>query len=154
MDLEQQLQMLVDEAPKYDVPGPIMSQIINPVLKMLAQELNYLEYYIPQTREQDWIITTLSNREQPHLEKKVIYAFGTLNDALIFSAELSQETIPMAMPVTRLILQLLSLEQVDSIIFMDHSDNPEKGTEIKQSSVQKLIETQLKQLNNIPYNIA
>lgn len=152
MDLEQQLQILVQEAPNYDVPTPIMSQIINPVLKMLAQELKHLEYYILQNRNQNWVTTTLINREQNNLQKTVVYAFANINDALSHSSKSSEETLPVAIPVTRLILQLLALEPIDSIIFLDHNGNLEQGSEIKQSTVQKLMEAGLKQLNNIQNN--
>jgi hypothetical protein len=152
MDLEQQLQMLVEESPKYDVPAAIMSAIINPVLKSFAQELKHLEYYIPQTKGGDWVITTLTNREESNLQKKVIYAFANLSNALSFSDKLSQETIPVALPVVRIIFQLLALDQVDSMVFMEHEGNLEQGSEIKQSTVQKLVEAQLRQLNNIAPN--
>ena len=154
MNLEQQLKVLTDEAPQYGVPSSVM-KAITPVLKGFTTGLQ-LEYYIPQSIDGGWVLTTLSNRTQPQLEKRVVYAFATLQDATN-QGNWDLQTMAMAVPVTHLLFQLFSLQEVDSIVFINTSDSS-TGTEIRRSEVQKAIQTQLQQLapqsRHVPPDIA
>ena len=162
MNLDRQLKLLVDEASQYGVPPQVMEQAVTPVLKGFATQLQHSEYYILQTLEGDWVLTTLSRRSQPKQEKKVIYAFSTLKDAANFQGTSDPHIMAMSVPVTHLLFQLFSLEPVDSIIFMETPGNLTAGTEIYRAELQKLIQRQLQQLDsfpkakpsNIPPNIA
>ena len=155
MDLDQQLKVLTDEAPQYGVPASVM-QAVTPVLKGFTTGLQHLEYYIPQSLDGGWVLTTLSNRTQPQLEKRVVYAFATLQDAAN-QGNWDLQTMAMAVPVTYILFQLFSLQEVDSIVFMD-TPGSSTGTEIRRSQVQKAIQTQLQQLapqsRHVPPDIA
>ena len=78
--LDQQMQALIDNAPQ-DGQTPLIMQAIAPVLKHFATRLQRSQYYILQSSDRSWLVTTLSNRSQPELEKNVIYAFPTLKDS-------------------------------------------------------------------------
>ena len=160
-NLEQQLQALVAEAPRYGVPSLVMQQGIIPILKLLAQQLQHPEYYILETPNQNWLLTTLSKRDQPQLQKKVIYAFASLNDAAIFAGKSEPGLVPKPMPIADILFRLFALPQADSIIFLDRPGNFNNGTEIQRSQLQTLIQQQLQKLvpptnksNPIPPNLA
>ncbi len=68
MDLDEQIQTLIQNAPQ-DGTTPALVEAIAPILKQLAGQLRHSQYYIPQTLNQEWAITTLENRTQPSVEK-------------------------------------------------------------------------------------
>ncbi|MGK7877942.1 MAG: hypothetical protein AB4426_32930 [Xenococcaceae cyanobacterium] len=161
MDLDQQLRILIDEAPQYGVPSQVMEQAVTPVLKLFADQLQHLEYQVLQTLDRGWVLTTLSNRDQPKLQKKVIYAFPTLKDAANFQGTSDPQIMAMPVPVTHILFQMFALKQVDSIIFMETPGNLNTGTEVHRADLQNLIQKQLQKLGSprskpgkIPPNIA
>jgi non-ribosomal peptide synthetase component E (peptide arylation enzyme) len=158
MDLEQQLAILVNNAPQDGVTPRVIEQGVAPVLKVFAQQLQHLEYYVIQTLDQGWVLTTLSNRATPNLAKKVIYAFSTLKDAYNFQGKSNPEVIAVLIPVTHILFQLFAMKQVDSIVFMERPGDLSTGKEVLCSDLQKLVNHQLQQfqnsLSNIPSNLA
>jgi non-ribosomal peptide synthetase component E (peptide arylation enzyme) len=158
MDLEQQLQILVNNAPQDGVTPRVIEQGVTPVLKVFAQQLQHLEYYVIQTLDQGWVLTTLSNRATPNLAKKVIYAFSTLKDAHNFQGKSNPNVIAVLIPVTHILFQLFAMKQVDSIVFMEVPGDLATGKEVLCSDLQKLVNHQLQQfqnrLNYIPPNLA
>jgi len=148
LNLDEQINNLVKAGPDYGVPAVVMQQAVAPVLKQLAKDLSYAEYYLCQNSQEDWLITTIQNRDQTDLEKKVIYAFSNEVDALqmqhLFTEDVSVATIPVA----ELIFQLFALKTVDSIIFMDIPGNLYQGKEITKQSLFDLFQIQLEQFRN------
>jgi hypothetical protein len=142
MDLEQQIQVLIDSAPQ-DGTTPKLVEAIAPVLKLLASQLRHLEYYILQTLDEGWVVTTLSNRTQPEVEKNVIYAFSTLKDAADFQSVSDPQILAVPIPVTHILFQMLALETVTSTVFFDTPGNLTTGTEVRRDDLQNLISTQL-----------
>ncbi len=142
MDLEQQIQVLIDSAPQ-DGTTPNLVEAIAPVLKLLASQLRHLEYYILQTLDEGWVVTTLSNRTQPEVEKNVIYAFSTLKDAADFQSASDPQILAVPIPVTHILFQMLALETVTSTVFFDTPGNLTTGTEVRRDDLQNLISTQL-----------
>ncbi|MBV5260250.1 hypothetical protein FLX56_17705 [Synechococcus moorigangaii CMS01] len=140
MDLDQQLQVLIDQAPQ-DGPLPqVIAQAIAPVLKAVAQRLNGLEYYVCQSMEGGWLVTTLARREDPEETKAVVYGFATLAIAQQhqgYNADPSLVALPY--PVIQLLFQLFSLATVDSLIFVD----AEGSVEIRRQDLQQAIQKKL-----------
>lgn len=68
MDLDQQIRDLIENAPQ-DGSTPTLVEAIAPVLKLLASRLRHPEYYVAQTLDQEWAVTTLENRTQPEQQK-------------------------------------------------------------------------------------
>lgn len=149
MDLEQQIQALIDNAPK-DGTTPKVVEAIAPVLTLLASQLQHLEYYILQTLEEGWVVTTLSNRAQPEVEKNVIYAFSTLKDAADFQSVWDPQILALPIPVTHILFQMLALDTVTSIVFFDTPGNLTTGTEVRREELQNLISTQLQHSHFVP----
>ena len=149
MNLDQQIQVLIDNAPADGQTTKIVAAIA-PVLKLLATRLQHSKYYVLQTLDRSWLLTTLSNRAQPELEKKVVYAFATIKDATNFQSMPDPKLIATPVPVTHILFQMLAMETVDSIVFFDKPAQMASGTEIRREDLQSLIQTQLQQHLSVP----
>ncbi|XGV96251.1 MAG: hypothetical protein ACAF41_26400 [Leptolyngbya sp. BL-A-14] len=145
MNIDQQIQELIDDAPQ-DGNTPALVATIAPVLKFLASQLRHNQYYIVQTLDQDWAITALENRSQPGLEKNVVYAFSNLKDVSTGPYPVHDpQMIALPMPVTHILFQMLATEMIHSIIFFDTPGNTGTGTEIQRQQLSELIESHLRQ---------
>ena len=153
MNLEQQLTIIVKEATNYKVPTVVAEQAIVPVLKSFASQLNHLEYYILQNLTEDWVLTTITNA-QLNQDKRVIYAFVSVQDAAIFQGKSNPDLIAMPISVVQLLFRLFSLQEIDSLIFLEDSQNLNRGVEVKRHFLVGAIEQQIKQLTNTPPNFA
>lgn len=161
MDLDRQIKVLIDEAPQDGVTPQVVAAVA-PVLVLLAGRLRHLEYYILQNLDRDWVVTTLSDRANPKVTKRVIYAFPTLKDvSAVAVSEQDPQIVAAPLPVTHILFQLFALETVDSIIFFDIPGELNRGTEIQRGELQKLIKLQIQPrsapaspFNQIPPDIA
>lgn len=143
MDLDRQIKVLIDEAPQDGVTPQVVAAVA-PVLVLLANRLHHLQYYILQNLTQEWVVTTLSDRANPKITKRVIYAFPTLKDvSAVAVSEQDPQIVAAPLPVTHILFQLFALETVDSIIFFDTPGDLNKGTEIQRGELQKLIKSQM-----------
>ena len=149
MNLDLQIQVLIDNAPQ-DGTTPKIMEVIAPVLKLVATQLQHSEYHILQTLDESWLLTTLSNRAQPEIQKNVIYAFGTLKDAADFQSVSDPQILAAAVPVTHILFQMLALDAVTSIVFFDTPGNLAAGTEVRRDELQTLIQTQLQHSQSVP----
>ncbi len=155
MDLQAQIRSLIDDAPQ-DGITPQLITAIAPVLEAIAQKLRHTQYYILQDLESRWVLTTLSNRKTPEVQKHVIYAFPTLEDVSLHSSTgLDAQVTALQVPVTHILFQLIALEPVDSIIFLEIPGTTDNGVEIRRDELQQLIQQQLRQKpSQIPPDIA
>lgn len=157
MDLDAQIQLLIDNAP-HDGITPQLVAAIAPVLKAIARQLGHPQYYILQSLESEWVVTTLSNRANPKLEKRVVYAFPTLKDAtLTSSGGLDSQVIATAIPVIQILFQLMALEPVDSIVFFETSGTTTNTVEVRRTDLQDRIQQKLQKnrtSKQVPPNIA
>ena len=153
MDLKQQLEVIINDAENYGVPKIVVEQAIAPVIKLFVTQLQHLQYYVLQNLAEDWVLTTITN-PQLNQSKKVIYAFISVQDAATFQGKINPDLIAMPITVAQLLFRLFSLQQVDSIIFLEDSQNLNRGIEIKRDHFCELIRQQIIQLGNIPPNIA
>lgn len=159
MNLEQQIQALIKNAPQ-DGHTPQVVEAITPALKLLAQQLQHLQYFILQTVSQNWVLTTLGHQTQSELEKRVIYAFPTLKDAS--SSIVEEHVMATPVPVIHILFQMIAIESLDSLVFFESPGNLTAATEVKREDVQKLINIYLQQYqassssnsSKIPPNIA
>ena len=150
--LDQQIQSLIDDAPK-DGVTPGLIKAIAPGLKQLALNLRHEQYYILQSLDSDWLVTTIRNSE--NIEKRVIYAFPTLQDSFATStssAHFKAQLVALPMPVIHILFQLVALQSVDSIIFLENPGEATTGYEINPQDIRKLIQVQIKP--QIPPDIA
>jgi len=149
MDLDQQIQALIEKAPR-DGSTPQILQAIAPALVLIAQQLQHLEYSILQAVDQSWAMVVLSNLKEPGREKKVIYAWTSLKDASQAAAAAGDRLRPVLLPVTHILFQMIALEGLDSIVFFESPGNQEVGTEIPREQVQNLINVYLQQYRSAP----
>ena len=156
MDLDRQIQALIDGAPQ-DGSTPQAIAAIAPALKTLAKRLKHLEYYILQSPNEEWVLTTLRNDKQPQVTKKVIYAFTTLKDASQSPpAKANPNLIASPKPVAAVLFQMVTLNPNDniSLVFFDSPGDTESGTEVPVREIQKLIQSHLRQTRAYPPNLA
>lgn len=159
MDLDAQIQELIRNAPQ-DGSTPALVEAIAPVLKLLASRVRHSQYYIVQTLDQNWALTTLENREQPDLTKNVVYAFPNLKDVAYSPYPIQDpQMISLPVPTTHVLFQMLIAEAIDSTIFFEVPGNTEIGTEIQRDELNQLIQSHLSSLEStiapqIPPDIA
>ncbi len=158
MNLDQQLQSLVKEAPNYGVPTVIMQNGVIPVINVFAKQLKYSQYYLRQTLDDNLLLTILGSEENPEIEKKVIYAFPSVKDATEFSDSQidDHKLVAEALPVTQILFQMFTMKGVDSVIFLDQPQDYQQSKEIYCHKLQLAIKQNLSNLVNAnpPTNIA
>jgi hypothetical protein len=150
MDIEQQIQTLINEAP--DPTTTLAVKAIAPLLQQLAGQLKHPEYYILQTLERGWLMTTLSNRQQPDTQKTVIYAYPSLLAA--GAGQQDPQLMALPYPVTHLLFQMLSMKQVDSFIFLEEEGRQPQAAEIRRQDLEAMLQQQLHQLTQPPSEFA
>lgn len=157
MDFDTQIQALITEAPKDGVTGEAVVAIA-PTLKAIAGQLKHAQYYILQTLDQGWVMTTLSNRNEPNTRKNIVYAFPTLKDVASGPHSVKDpQVMALPVPVIHIIFQMLALKPIDSIIFFETPGNVSQGVEVRRQDVQNLVQSQLKQTQEgaqVPPDIA
>ena len=148
MDLDQQLQILIKNAPNYGVPALVIENAIAPILKIFAENLQCLEYYILQNQQEDWVMFNIRKDPQQDESKTVIYAFTSYQDAIRFNQNPGDNIVVRSLPTTHILFRLFSVKKIDSIIFFNEVDNLNQGIEVKRENLQKLIQQQLQKLIN------
>jgi len=149
-DLDQQIKALIDGAPQ-DNRIPQAVAAIGPVLKMIAERLRHRQYYIVQTANQEWLTTVLSHRTQREQEKRVVYAYPTLADAMRATGiQDDPRLMALPMPIVPILFQMLSLATVDSLVFFETPGNTEVGTEVQRQELQALVQSHLQPLVQSP----
>ena len=145
MDIDQQIETLIKEAPNDGITGQAVKAIA-PALKAVATQLKRPQYYILQTLDQGWVMTTLSQQNQPKVQKNVVHAFPTLQDAAAgpYSVQ-DPQVMALPVPVTHILFQMLALKTIDSVIFFDSPGNLKQGLEVRRADIQALLQAQLKQ---------
>lgn len=152
MDLQQQFNNLINEAPKYGVPAPIMELGVVPILKIYGEQLTHQQYYLRQTLNDNLVMTVLTNKDYPEIEKKVIYAFPSLKDADRFQKSEDANVITKAFPTGQILFQMFTMKEVDSIIFVDKPTDLKQTKEINCKDIQNSIQKQLKNLVDMSSN--
>jgi hypothetical protein len=143
IDVDQQIKTLIDEAPQ-DGVTPILVEAIAPVLQQIASQLRHPHYYIVQTLDHNWTVTTLAHQTQAGVEKRVIYAFPSLKDVSTGPYPMRDpHIIALPVPTTHILFQMVALDMVDSIIFFETAGNTSVGTEIAREDVQAMVQQQL-----------
>jgi hypothetical protein len=155
LEIDQQIQALIDGAPD-DGKTAAAVEAIAPALKLIAGQLKHTQYYVLQNLTGQWVMTTISNRNQPKKTKTVIYAFPTLKDVSLSPYSLRDpQLLAIPLPVTHILFQLAAMAKVDSLIFFEVPGNGRVATEITRENFQALLQMHLKQQQqNPPTDIA
>lgn len=146
MNLDQQLQILIANAPADGATPLVIEQAVAPILKMFASKLRHLEYHVLQSLNQQWVVTTLNSRSKEPKKKTVIYAFPTALDATNSQHSSNPGIIALPVPVTHILFQMFAIPQIDSTIFIENPGNLSSGQEVRRTDLQTSLESQLKQL--------
>ncbi len=139
MDIDRQIQALINDAPQ-DGTTPNLVKTIAPALRLIAGQLKHPQYYILQTLDQGWVMTTLQQRHRSSAQKNVIYAFPTLDDVAASPHPLDDpQLVALPIPVTHILFQMLAMKAVDTLIFFELPGNSNSGTEISRENLQHII---------------
>jgi hypothetical protein len=145
-EIQAQVQALITNAPQ-DQQTLLGVQAIAPVLEQIAQRLEHSAYCILQSLDQRWQITTLTHRQQPTREKTVIYAYADRQAAIKAGQfQPDRQLLVVSQPLIQLLFQMLSLEGVDSLIFLEDNSNLNVGHEITRLEIQQAVQAQLQKL--------
>jgi hypothetical protein len=145
MDLDAQISDLIQGASGSAVTADAV-QAIAPTLKAIAGQLQHDHYYILQTLEQGWVMTTLSSRNQPDVKKNIVYAYQSLKDAGEGPVSVKDpQVMALPVPVTHILFQMLAMKPVHSVVFMEQPGQAGKGVEVRRQDIEALIQAQLKQ---------
>lgn len=156
MNLEDQIQVLIDRAPQ-DGTTPKVIRAIAPALTSIANQLRHSQYYVLQAAGGNWIVTTLSHRLQSNLEKTVVYAFASQEDALGTLVLPDEQVMAIAVPTAHLLFQMVAMKNLVSVVFFEAIGNTTDGTEVSRQNLNHLIEQCLQQYKNstaMPPNMA
>ena len=155
LELNQQIQALIEGAP----PGTNLKQaieVVAPVIRTVAQQLQHSEYYILQSVSNQWLQATVAHKDNPNQTKRVIYAYPSLAAAAGDRLAKSNPGL-MALPISiaQLLFQLPSIEPVDSIIFLE-TESRNQAVEVRRSDLKQMFQAHLQQSMKppIPPNIA
>ncbi|ELS02133.1 hypothetical protein Xen7305DRAFT_00018440 [Xenococcus sp. PCC 7305] len=146
MNLDQQLQILIKNAPNYGVPALVIEKAIAPVLRKFAEQLKFSEYYILQNPTEDWVMFKVKDNPQQDSEKTVIYAFTSHQDAIQFNRKQDDGIVANPLPTTHILFRLFSVKQINSIVFFNKVEKMEQGIELQRKDLQNLIQEQLQKL--------
>lgn len=146
MNLEPQIQELIDNAPQ-DGSTPILMRTIAPVIQAMAENLKHPEYYVPRAADGSWLMVTLQNRNKPSVEKHIISAYPTLDDAEVGRQIMNNPTVEsLPIPVTHILFHMLAMKTVDSVIFFETPGDLQNGVEIFRSTLQDNIKAHVQTL--------
>ncbi|MEL6556177.1 MAG: hypothetical protein AAFQ63_22380 [Cyanobacteria bacterium J06621_11] len=142
MTIDQQIQTLIEGAPQ-EANLKAAIQVVSPILKNYAQQLQHSEYYILQSVNRQWLQATVTHKDMPTQPKRVIYAYPSLaaaaGDKL---AKSNPGLMALPVPVAQLLFQLPSIEPVDSLIFLEN-DSRDQAIEIRRMDLKILFQSQL-----------
>jgi hypothetical protein len=141
--LDRQVSLLVQGTPDAETASAV--SLIASVLKAIALNLKYTIYFVIQDIEGGWLLTPLSNHDNPELEKTTIYAYCDRTPANIDRFRLNDEHLECGeYNVIDMLFRLIGMKQVDSIVFFDRATDTQNGIEIVRTDIEALCEKQIK----------
>jgi type III secretory pathway component EscS len=142
-NLDRQVSLLIQSTPDPETASAV--GLIASVLKAIAQNLKHTVYFIVQDINGGWLLTPLSNHDNPELEKITIYAYCDRIPANIDRLKLNDENLECGeYNLIDMLFRLISMKQVDSIVFFDRATDTQHGVEISRIEVEALCEKQIK----------
>jgi hypothetical protein len=141
--LDHQVALLVQSTPDQETASAV--SLIASVLKAIARNLKHVNYFVIQDIEGGWLLTPLSNHDNPELEKTTIYAYCDRTAANIDRLKLNDENLECAeYSVIDMLFRLIGMKQVDSIVFFDRATDTQRGVEVIRTDIESLCEKQIK----------
>ena len=145
MELDAQVDLLVRNAQDNGL-SPVAITTIAPVLLAVAGQLRHGQYYVLQTLERGWVMTTLTHRNQPDSQKNVVYAYPSLKDATENQAtNLDPQVMALPVPVVHILFQLLAMKPVDSLIFCETAGQNGQRLEVRRQDLEFLVQSRLQE---------
>ncbi|NJK35382.1 MAG: hypothetical protein HC919_10770 [Oscillatoriales cyanobacterium SM2_2_1] len=147
--LQRQAEALVQNAPDDGVTSGAV-QLVAGVLRVIAQRLTHTQYFLLQNRETQWLTHTLGNRQNPEIEKTIVYAYSGGTAANLERLKLnSGELVVVEYPVLEILFRLLSLREVDGVVFFEQATEVKSGVEVNRLDVEQLCAQQVQRAKAI-----
>jgi hypothetical protein len=141
--LDRQVALLVQGTPDAETASAV--SLIASVLKAIAQNLKYTIYFVIQDIEGGWLLTPLSNHDNPEMEKTTIYAYCDRTPANIDRLRLNDDHLECGeYNIVDMLFRLIGMKQLDSIVFFDRATDTQNGIEIARTDIEELCEKQIK----------
>jgi hypothetical protein len=139
MNLDAQIQSLVDNAP--DAESRVSALAVSAIIKRVAETFPGTEYYIAQSPEGDWLVTTLQHRQNPQEQIQVIYAYA--NEELVPK---TADTIGFKLPIIHLLFEVMAVSQIDRVLFVERSELEETPRSVGREDLERLVAETIQQL--------
>lgn len=141
--LDRQVTLLVESTPDEETASAV--RLIASVLKAIAKNLRHTVYFVIQDIDGGWLLTPLSNHDNPEVEKTTIYAYCDRTPANIDRLRLNDQNLECGeFNVIDMLFRLIGMKQVDSIVFFDRATDTQNGIEIGRADIEELCEKQIK----------
>ena len=127
MDINQQIQMLVQQAPQYGASSREV-EAIAPALVTVADRLKHPEYYVLQTLDQNWVMTVLNHPTESEVTKNILSVFPTLEDAKTSASEFDNaHVIAVPVPVIHICFKCWQWSHWTALFFLNSPGNLIQG---------------------------
>ena len=141
--LDRQVNLLVQSTPDQETASAV--SLVASVLKVIAQKLKHTIYFVIEDIEGGWLLTPLSNHDNPEVEKTTIYAYCDRMPANIDRLKLNDQYLECGeYNVIEMLFRLIGMKQVDSIVFFERLTDTQNGVEIVRTDIEALCEKQVK----------
>lgn len=145
MNLKSQLEDL-SKTLQGKISSLAIEKAIIPVVVAYAKRVKRGHFFIWENLDKQWVVTTLAHRSNPSLEKKVIYAFTSLQDAKKHEGYDESELQITEIPVVFLLMELFWLKEINSIIFFSYRGDFRQGIEVEREQFLDVLKSRLSQL--------
>jgi hypothetical protein len=148
MELTVQMNTLIQDAPDDRTTSQGISTIAPLLVKLARSRLNHAYYYVVQDRTGALLRTIYAHSTQSLVEKAVIFAFPTAEDALEETLTVGDrldntDSLTLKIPVLELLFRFWALNWCDALVFWETPGDRSQGVEITHASLTQLIQTEL-----------
>jgi hypothetical protein len=140
-ELEIQVTTLIEDAPDDRRTIQEIARLAPLLAQLALTRLHHADYYVIQDPEGGFLRLTLAHRTQPNVEKTVIAAFSTLEDAALEIQDTANlSCVGIKIPVLELLFRFWALQWGDALIFYSTAGDRTQGQEISHEALTKLLQ--------------
>ncbi|MFM8294802.1 MAG: hypothetical protein ACKN9E_09680 [Microcystaceae cyanobacterium] len=158
MNLKPQIEALQEFSSLLELPPGVFEKEIIPLLVRHAKRLKRSLFFVWESSASgQWIIFRLQSITNPAIEKTVLYAFSTEQDAKNHPDFDPSDSLVVQVPVLQLLFESVVFEELDSFVFYPYPKNYKNNIELPRRELIRDIQRLLPNVvaaQNILYPIA
>ncbi len=158
MNLKPQIDALTELSFLMELPPGVFENEIIPLLVRYAKRLKRSHFFVWESSESGQrIIIRLQSIRNPLIEKTVLYAFSTEQDAKNHPGFEPSDSLVAQVPVLRLLFESIIFKELDSFVFYPYPKNYKKNIELSRRELLEGIQQLLPSVvaaQNVLYPIA